>query len=266
MVLRIITIIDLLDSPREIVSYVGGHILVCLFNNILFIIYLFLDSSAAVKNGGCFNGESFVRLVDGNTRKMSELGVGDLALSMRSDGVLEYSEVIAFMDRDDSGYGLFYTIHTEDGKSITLTAKHLIYVANENTSLNIDNAEVVYADSVQEQQYLLIRNSDVISFSRVKYISVDTKQGIYAPLTKHGTLIVDDVIVSCYAFIDNVAIAHASFAPMRAFHDISSYFSPGSLSVEMDNSTRLPTGVHWYANILYTVGKRLFSRDILYVH
>ncbi|WAR04765.1 SHH-like protein [Mya arenaria] len=225
------------------------------------------DSSAAIKNGGCFNGESTVRLSDGKTRTMAEIQVGDHVMSMRSDGVIEYSEIIAFMDRDDNGYGLFYTLHTETGESITLTAKHLVYIVNQNMSLTIDRMDAVFAESVEEGQFLLIGERDSIRLSQVTAVTVETRRGIYAPLTKHGTIVVDDIVASCYAFIDNIVIAHAAFAPMRAYHDISQFLPSYTWSVDNnDTSVATPTGMHWYANVLYTVGRTLFSKDTLYVH
>ncbi|KAH3825799.1 hypothetical protein DPMN_127681 [Dreissena polymorpha] len=92
------------------------------------------------------------------------------------------------------------------------------------------------------------------------------RRGIYAPLTKHGTILVDDVIASCYALIDNIYIAHASFAPMRMYHDISQLVPDFGVSSTANISSRQPTGVHWYARVLYSLGKRLFSKDTLYVH
>lgn len=48
---------------------------------------------------------------------------------------------------------------------------------------------------------------------RVVDVSAVVHQGVLAPLTDQGTLVVDQVVVSCYAVIDNQAIAHWAFAP-----------------------------------------------------
>lgn len=228
------------------------------------------DSTAATKTGGCFSGDSKVHVKNGKEIFMSEVRLGDHVLSMRSDGKLEYSEVINFMDRDDFAYGLFYTIHTSSGNQITLTAKHLLYVVNQNYSFEVDKIQAVFADSVSEGQYLLLRNHDYIVPTVITKVDVGTKQGIYAPLTKHGTIVVDDVIASCYAYIDNIFIAHSVFAPMRVYHGISQYFSvfnrPTSDLEVSRNNTEQPVGMHWYAKVLYTIGTKILSRDTLYVH
>jgi hypothetical protein len=198
---------------------------------------------------------------------MSDLRIGDRVLGMRSDGVLEYSEVINFMDRDDFGYGLFYTLSTASGKEITLTAKHLLYVVNQNSSFDVNRIEAVFADSVTAGQYLLLRDKDSIITTVITKIAVQTRRGIYAPLTKHGTIVVDDIIASCYAYIDNIDIAHAVYAPMRVYHDISQVFAMfSSQNVESRNSTNVPNGMHWYAKILYKIGTKILSPDTLFVH
>lgn len=236
-----------------------------------FLFYFSIDSSAAIRTGGCFTGTSTVQLENGGRVPMSDLRIGDSVLSMRSDGVLEYSEVINFMDRDDFGYGLFYTFSTMSGKEITLTAKHLLYVIKQNTTFDVNRIEAVFADRVTEGQYLLLRDKDSVIATIITKVTVKTRRGIYAPLTKHGTIIVDDIVASCYAYIENIYIAHTVFAPMRVFYDISNYFSIFSWSrpfyeVESTNSTNLPTGMHWYSKVLYNIGTKLLSRDTLYVH
>lgn len=231
----------------------------------------FTDSSAAVRTGGCFTGNSLLKLENGGHISMSDLRVGHRVLSMRSDGVLEYSEVINFMDRDDFGYGLFYTLSTESGKEITLTAKHLLYVVNQNSSFHVNRMEAVFTDSVRTGQYLLLGDKDSLITTIITKITVATRRGIYAPLTKHGTIVVDGILASCYAYIDNIYVAHAVFAPMRVYHDISQYFTmftslESHNAVERRNSTNVSKGMHWYSRYLYTIGTIILSPDTLYVH
>ena len=230
------------------------------------------ESSVAIKTGGCFTGHGTVTVENLGTVTMSDVRVGDRVLSMRSDGVLEYSDVIAFMDRDDLGYGLFYTIHTESGKHLTLTGKHLVYTIKQNSSRSVNDAELVFAESVRRGQYLLLGDKDSLIATEITDISTATQRGIYAPLTKHGTIIVDGLVASCYAYINNIALAHSVFAPIRAYYDISQYLSTfysapeAEVSPSYRNSTDLPVGMHWYAHALYSVGTKLFSKDTLFVH
>ena len=42
------------------------------------------------------------------------------------------------------------------------------------------------------------------------------RRGAFAPLTESGRLIVNDVLVSCYAKIADAEMAHAVFSPYRS--------------------------------------------------
>ena len=232
--------------------------------------FVFSDSSAAIKTGGCFPGTVLVQTERKGYIAMSDLRIGDRVLSMSTSGKIEYSDVMTFMDRDDNAYGLFYTLHTESGKYLTLTAKHLLYIARTNSSfIDITDSEAMFAESVKEGHYLILGEKDSLFLSKVTQITVDTRKGIYAPLTKHGTIVVNDVIASCYAYINSVPVAHFVFAPMRAYHDISQYVPSLRWTVTetaITNNSNTQTGMHWYARFLYTIGTSILSKDTLYVH
>ncbi|KAK3105610.1 hypothetical protein FSP39_001680, partial [Pinctada imbricata] len=218
------------------------------------------DSSAAIKIGGCFSGTSIVTTEGSGKIPMSELAVGDRVLSITSDGTLKYSDVITFLDRDKNRVGNFFNILTSDKRKITLTDKHILYVSHQNSS-KLSDYLPVFAEKVTTNNYVLITHKDIeIKASKVVQIDTLSSSGVYAPLTYDGTIVVDDVIASCYGVIKNEYIAHASFAPMRAMHgilDYTSYFS-------RTNETQYPIGVHWYAELLYNIGKIVLGPEILY--
>ena len=201
---------------------------------------------------------------------MAEVEIGHKVLSMTSGGKLQFSEILSFMDRNDLGYGIFYTLFTETGKRLTLTAKHLVHVLRTNSSNDPNRANVIFADNVKEGDYLLTTEKNSIHMERVTHIKVESKQGVYAPLTREGTLVVNSVVASCYAYIDNVFIAHSAFAPMRIFHDISQYMPSANWfkteTVSTNKTATIQTGIHWYARLLYNIGTLIFSPETLYVH
>ena len=201
---------------------------------------------------------------------MSDLRSGDRVLSMSSSGDLEYSDVMAFMDRDDNAYSLFYTIHTDSGKYLTLTAKHLLYIVKNNSTFDgLTDSETTFAENVEEGHFLILGEKDSLSLSKVTKITTETRKGIYAPLTKHGTIVVNGVVTSCYAYINSVPVAHLVFAPMRAYHDISNYLPSVAWTRESavsNNNSSPQTGMHWYARVWYSIGTTLLSKDTLYVH
>ncbi|CAL1534787.1 unnamed protein product [Lymnaea stagnalis] len=297
------------------------------------------DSSVAINFGGCFPPSSQVIMFSGQTKSMSELEVGDRVLSLNPDGHLEYSDVIAFLDRDEARSALYYTLHTLSGKSVTLTPKHLIYAADLKSG-NVANPEVsegatprfpptidatvgglprlTFAEDVSVGQYIFfakdfgplsttwktlphrhlpsakvsnrlnstsgyLAHSDALdehtsSYDRVVSIETRLIKGVYAPLTSHGTIVVDGFVTSCYAFLENVHLAHTVFAPLRGYHVIKIFFRDWmNLFIQQfdwmnrctyfdayhANETHHQTeGAHWYARILYSFAVNIIGMDI----
>nr|APD15679.1 hedgehog [Acanthochitona crinita] len=222
------------------------------------------DSSAVVKIGGCFPGQGLVLSEREGWKTMASLGVGERVLSVDSHGRRVFSPVLSFLHKDSSEQVLFYTLHLED-KKITLTGKHLIFIHSENSTRNLatNNYRAVFAEKVVEGDFVYVIDSENHnsrpSPSRVTHVSVETLRGVYAPLTATGTIVVDGVVASCYAYTENVALAHFGFAPMRLLHDISSY-----LPFDLWTQKSPADGFHWYARILYSLGEIVLSDDVLY--
>ncbi|XP_041372035.1 sonic hedgehog protein A-like [Gigantopelta aegis] len=227
------------------------------------------DSSVAIKIGGCFPSSGTVATPTG-VKTMGELFVGEEVLSVNGAGQHVFSEIFAFLDRNERERALFYTISTDSGREVTLTPKHLIYVADGNSSdLSVS---VRYAEDVREGHHLLLADSDVtddvtngrITLSRVTGIKARTEVGVYAPLTAHGSVVVDGIAVSCYAYINDADLAHFVFAPMRGLHALYSYL-PWLDGRVRTNTTERVSGIHVYAKLLYDFASLFMSRNTLYV-
>ncbi len=230
----------------------------------------FSDSSMAIYTGGCFPPTSLAQLHTGVSVTMAELTVGDHVLTMDADGRLEYSEVLMFLDRDWSTRVAYFSLHTDNGRNISLTPSHLIYAGN-SRDVNARPERPVFAKDVVSGQYVFTVNSDSheVQVSQVTRVEVRTESGYVAPLTKHGTIVVDDVVASCYARVKSQTIAHAAFWPVRALRDFSQLHW-WSWKVEdkqeaLETNHTYPTswhpfatsnldgGVHWYAQVLQNI-------------
>lgn len=118
---------------------------------------------------------------------------------------------------------------------ITTTPSHLLLLAA------ADGWRESFAINIKVGDVLLTRGQgSVMRPSRVVNTRMVSKRGVYAPLTRTGTIIVDDALASCYALVRSHALAHAAMAPLR-------WMAGWSGSSEQ-------RGVHWYANALYNVG------------
>lgn len=179
---------------------------------------------------------------------MTEVQPGDKILTVDSNGKEVYSDVLMFLDRNTTEVREFFELTTESGAKLTLTPSHLLYsiqpegvtpddewLLNKNQYLKpdeiskyfLDQAEVTFAKFVQIGDWVLVKNQQTIShknsptYTVEKVINIEAKiqTGVYAPLTVTGNLVVDGVLSSCYALIDDQTLAHVAFAPVRLAHN-----------------------------------------------
>ncbi|XP_045909668.1 indian hedgehog B protein-like isoform X2 [Micropterus dolomieu] len=209
------------------------------------------EHSVAAKTGGCFPGNAQVILKGGATKQMRDLHPGDRVLaSSTADGLgpLLYSPVLSFVDRQPNVTKIFYIIGTNTGLNITLTAAHLIFVTDCTGGLR--DPKTVFASEVRPGQCILTSQGKVGSqatLSVVNFVEEQRSTGLYAPLTQHGSVVVNGVLASCYAAVDNHYLAHWVLAPLRFFYSL------------MGPSEPQTDGLHWYPWLLQRLGQTLLD-------
>ncbi|CAK6974261.1 tiggy-winkle hedgehog protein [Scomber scombrus] len=216
------------------------------------------ENSVAAKSGGCFPGSAMVILADGRIKPLKELQVGDRVLAADQQGNLLASDFLMFMDQDRQIKRQFHVLVTEEPhRKLTLTPAHLVFVLN-NNSTDRGDTRAVFASNVKPGQRLLVVGNDRPGHlipSTVRQVYVEQHEGSYAPVTSHGTIIVDQVLASCYAVIEDHQLAHWVFAPVRLWR----YFSSLVGMVKELSSVHQADGVHWYPELLYHVGSQLLD-------
>ncbi|KAM3585408.1 uncharacterized protein V6R79_017098 [Siganus canaliculatus] len=223
------------------------------------------DHSVAAKSGGCFPAEASVTLEGGAHKAVSDLRPGERVLASAGgdgSGELVYSEVLAFLDRDPVTRKLFYTLQTAAGARLSLTAAHLVFVSEGNCSEGAVPApgalRTVFASDARPGQCVLVaegaagRSHGEGRLSRISRVTVREGRGAFAPLTRRGTLVVDGVVASCYAVVEQHSLAHRAFAPLRLLHGWT-----GSTWGHGD-------GVHWYSQLLHWLGRMLLDSGRLH--
>ncbi|KAL1453050.1 hypothetical protein WDU94_007226 [Cyamophila willieti] len=201
------------------------------------------------KGAGCFTADSKVTLDNHKVINISDLNIGDRVLTLNTiTGEMEYSEVLLFLHRDADLVHSFVEITTESGTTIKLTPSHLLLRWRRRTTETILNdIEYSYAENVAVNDSILV-HKDKAYVERVTSIRRVIHTGVYAPLTTSGTIVVNDVLASCYAVLDNQFLAHLSFIPVRLYHRIVNLFS----SDHIVDSSHIK-GIHWYPRILYSL-------------
>ena len=159
------------------------------------------DEYEAEDEPSCFTNQDwvYVRTPAGVApRFMINLKPGDWVLTGT-----HWEPVYEISHRDPNAKVDIVTITVENQLAqIEMTPKHAIPVRRFNV-LNHSTEETVFAEEVKRGDWVFVWNTNELWLEPKKVVKVEYKggQGIYAPMTYSGTLIVNDVKVSCYANI-----------------------------------------------------------------
>uniref|UniRef100_A0AAY5KNQ5 Hedgehog protein n=2 Tax=Esox lucius TaxID=8010 RepID=A0AAY5KNQ5_ESOLU len=216
------------------------------------------EHSVAAKTGGCFPGRSLVTLEDGSRKEVQDLQPGNRILASsesNASGELVYSEFITFLDRQPEARKQFYVLGTATGANLTLTAAHLVFATQGNCSAGSAVTRTMYASDVRPGQCVLTAGPGAgtdqgpqVRLSPVVWVRVQVDTGAYAPLTQHGSLVVNGVLASCYAAMDQPQIAHWAFEPLRLMYGWTGW-----------SGSPQGGGLHWYPWVLHRIGTLLLD-------
>ena len=150
---------------------------------------------------------------------MKELQVGDLVLT----GSKNYEAVYAFGHHKQDGLYSFLQVHTKNEQTpFEVTPEHLVFLSGRMNPVRADSIKV--GDELR----------GATSGARVTKIAHVHKQGLYAPLTAKGSVVVDGIVASSYISLQSSAdeyvelqggfkvmsqhsFVHMTLAPFRFF-------------------------------------------------
>jgi hypothetical protein len=159
--------------------------------------------------GFCFSADSTVTTPTGPMR-MDQLRVGHQVMVMNdATGLSTFERVDSFIHRRADIETEFYQLKTVAGNTLTLSPLHMVPVLTCGSPSS--SASTIYAKDARVGQCLLTHADGQIVQSRIEDVGQVTKTGIFAPLTKSGNLMVDDVVASCYASAYESYFVQSSF-------------------------------------------------------
>ncbi len=149
----------------------------------------------------CFPASATVLRADGTRMGMRDVVPGD---ELRVSGRLALSSTVyLFTHRELDGWYEFIRIATRDEEHvITLSAAHYVYA----------NGAHKRADAVRVGDIL----RTISGPRRVAEVTVVREQGLFAPHTLHGDIVVGGVVASTYTALIPPRVAHALLSPVRA--------------------------------------------------
>ncbi|XP_075443973.1 sonic hedgehog protein isoform X2 [Ascaphus truei] len=223
------------------------------------------ENSVAAKSGGCFPASATVTLESGVTKSVKDLSPGDKVLAVDGQGMLVFSDFLMFIDKQERVKKWFYVIETsEPQQSIRLTAAHLLFVS-QNQVNGTRSFKSTFASNIKpgDQVYVVDKRVMDLKGVKVKKAYLEEDLGAYAPVTAHGTVIIDGVLASCYAVIEEHRWAHMAFAPLRFGFDLFSFLFPKDYSSSYSTYSQVE-GIHWYSQILYQIGTWVLDNDSIH--
>jgi len=142
---------------------------------------------------------------------------------------------------------LYKRIRTKNA-AIELSDRHLIHRRHDG---------FVWAEKLNKGDEILVlssKHANKTYWEEIIDIDQIEKQGLMAPLTEEGTIIVNNVHTSCYAIVKSHTLAHLALSPYRIYHRLFGRMSDNNISTILA-----------YANILFQFFKNIpIAKDLIF--
>ena len=184
-------------------------------------------------------------LESGANISMRQLGIGDKVQTLGMNGETIHTEVIGFLHKETKTDAEFCKFEISTGNVVMLSPQHLIFRKENSTS----PPAAVFASDIKLGNLLYTSNERVARYKAVTRISMVTETGVYTPLTKEGTLLVNGILVSCYATWPSHEVAHFVMAPLRGLYAITGTCKRLVSFIDWTfwNDFQRMDGISWYA-------------------
>ncbi|KAF4692173.1 hypothetical protein FOZ60_013913 [Perkinsus olseni] len=140
----------------------------------------------------CFPSTARVRVMAKGEISMAELELGDLVLAGEANGVASFQKLVTWLHYSPEEVGTFLQFQLRASKrTFVASAEHLIY--------DPEASDFVRADQARSVCLLNPLEGTCTGVSSIAESSPVHCKGVYCPLTTSGTIIVDDVLCSCFA-------------------------------------------------------------------
>lgn len=197
----------------------------------------------------CIDSKAKVRMSDGSLKPIQSLQIGDRVKTLNKRSQLIDTTIIMFMDTSDEK-SFFIKISTRSNRSIKVSHSHLVAV----TGGGGGGGGFKWASQLRIGDLMQIYDYSRGQFiqDEVKSIEFELVDGFSAPLTSEGTILVEDILVSCYAVIRSHRVAHLAMSPIRWFYALNNYEYAPSYFKYMTQLNKQSKGYHWFAQLLYS--------------
>ncbi|CAB3399504.1 unnamed protein product [Caenorhabditis bovis] len=211
--------------------------------------YIRLPPILGSKSFACFSTDTWLTTPNGKKR-MDQIAVGDMVLTANMTATF-FTPITTWMHREPEERYQFYTIMTEYGKMLAVTAKHLVYrnLCDENYEEFVNyfpkNRNAVFADELKIGDCLILLYKGKYRQQRIMRISITERKGIFAPITSNGRIIVNDIIASTYSEVKHIKFQMKYFAVVSQIQEFLKIFGESFY-----NKVTIPVGSSLASDIL----------------
>lgn len=166
--------------------------------------------------GKCIYDEADVRMADGTSKKVKYLNAGDQVMAYDPDTGIHPSRVLGQLHSDKDTLITIVEIETSSGRKIPVTREHSLFVRQclSDSDWSPKSAQEVSVGDCVPRYYAA--DGDVVEES-VTNVRLFEAKGILQPVTETGTIVVDDVVISCYDRVVDQRATHMALLPYRWF-------------------------------------------------
>lgn len=179
----------------------------------------------------CINGADRAQTPVGY-RRIDQLQIGDY-VAVKPNA---FEPIAAFLHRDGNRNAPGFQFTTSNGTVLTLSDEHLLFLAPERKAILAKHVKTGH-------RLFLAKNDDYVQESIIDVTRRDV-EGLYSPLTPSGTILVNDVLVSCYSQIEDHELMHR----------VVSWLMPLTASLnfwDVKGSGSSHDGIHWLGEALW---------------
>ena len=114
-----------------------------------------------------------MELEGGERKRMEELRIGDTIMTV-DNGDLVSTEVLGFLDKRIHSTGEYLSFTLEDGKSLSISGRHIMFVHGEDNSV-----KSILAKDVTISDMVYVQDGIMTGMSRVVDIILEQKTGAF---------------------------------------------------------------------------------------
>ena len=164
----------------------------------------------------CFPSNSLVQTENHGMVKINELYRNhNVRTYDHSSKDFVFSPFVDYLHFEPNAEAEFISVRTKQTNTeLEISDFHLIQRLKKNARSTHDY-EYALAKDLKIDDKIFVINQGKMVVDEVFELEKVIRYGAYAPLTEHGTLIVDNTLVSCFANVFSHELAQFSFLPVR---------------------------------------------------